>query len=158
MTFTERTTDTRALRHWPGHIEADYIYTSGVAGERFFRELKDHGRLLGGHCRNCDTRWVPPKLFCESCFREIDDWVELPAEGRVVATCVVRVDPDGAPLREPEVWALIGFKGFEGGFVHRLLVPPDRAKAGTAVRAVLRPARSRTGEITDIQGFAASTP
>ena len=47
MTFTDRTKDPRALRHWYGDIEADYVYTSGVAGERFFRELRDHGRLLG---------------------------------------------------------------------------------------------------------------
>jgi len=32
MTFLERTTDARRFRHWEGDIEADYIYTSGIAG------------------------------------------------------------------------------------------------------------------------------
>jgi uncharacterized OB-fold protein len=158
MTFTERTQDVRAYRHWLGNVEADYIYTSGVAGDRFFRELRDHGRLLGTRCTKCGTKWVPPKLFCEECFVEVRDWVELPAEGRVAATCVVRIDPQDRRLPAPEVWGLIRFKGFEGGFVHRLLLPAERAKAGLAVRVVLRPQGSRTGAITDIAGFAPQSP
>ena len=156
MTFTERTRDPRAYRHWPGHVEADYIYTSGLAGERFFREVRDHGRLLGTRCGQCGTKWIPPKLFCEECFVEVKEWVELPPQGSVAATCVVRVDLHGRPLPTPEVWGLIRFKGFEGGLVHRLLFPADRAKAGVAVRPVLRPEGSRTGAITDIAGFAAA--
>ena len=153
MTFTEQTTDPRSFRHWPGNVEADYIYTSGIAGERFFRELRDHGRLLGAKCKECGTRWAPPKMFCEECFKEIEDFVELPRDGQVAATCVVRVDITGAPLPAPEVWGFVRFKGFEGGIVHRLLVPADRAKAGLRVRPVLRPQGARVGNITDIEGF-----
>lgn len=158
MTFLERTTDLQALRHWPGHIEADYIYTSGVAAERFFRELRDHGRLLGTRCPECGTRWLPPKLFCETCFVETREWVEAPTEGRVAATCVVRVDPDGKPLPRPQAWCIVRFKGFTGGLVHRLLVEPPRARSGLVVRAVLKPADTRTGAITDIEGFAPAEP
>ena len=157
MTFAERTMDPRQYRHWPGHVEADYIYTSGLAGERFFRELRDHGRLMGTKCLECGRRWLPPKLFCEECFVEVRDWVDVPAEGRVAATCVVRVDLHDEPLQPPEVWGLIRFRGFEGGFVHRLLVPPARATAGLKVKAVLKPETARTGAITDIEGFAPSS-
>jgi len=104
MTFTERTTDARSFRHWPGNVEADYIYTSGIAGERFFRELRDHGRLMGTRCSECGTQWVPPKLFCEECFKEVHDWVELPREGRVGAACIVGVALDGSRLSAPEAW------------------------------------------------------
>jgi len=154
MTFTERTRDPRAYRHWPGNVEADYIYTSGVAAEHFFRELRDHGRLLGARCPKCGRKWVPPKLFCEECFVEVHDWVDLPPEGKVAATCVVRVDPHGSLLETPEVWAFVRFAGFEGGFVHRLLVPPNRARTGLTVRAVLKSEDARSGAITDILGFA----
>ena len=157
MTFAERTMDPRQYRHCPGHVEADYIYTSGLAGERFFRELRDHGRLMGTKCPECGRSWLPPKLFCEDCFVEVRDWVDVPAEGRVAASCVVRVDLHDQPLRTPEVWGLIRFRGFEGGLVHRLLVPPERAKAGLTVKAVLRPEAARTGAITDIEGFATNT-
>jgi uncharacterized OB-fold protein len=158
MTFLERTTDPRALRHWPGNIEADYVYTSGVAAERFFRELRDHGRILGTRCPKCGTQWLPPKLFCERCFVETKDWVEAPPEGRVIAVCVVRVDLDGNPLPKPETWGLIRFEGFEGGFVHRLLVEPGRARSGLVVRPILKPEGSRAAAITDIEGFAPAGP
>ncbi len=154
MTFTERTTDPRAFRHWEGHIEADYIYTTGLAGDRFFRELRDHGRILGTRCTACGTRWLPPKLFCEACFHEMTDFVEAPPEGRVAAVSVARVGRRGEPLPKPEVWAIIRFRGFEGGFVHRLLVEPQAARPGLVVRAVVKPAGSRAGAITDIEGFA----
>ncbi len=154
MTFLERTTDPRALRHWIGNIEADYIYTRGIAAENFFRELRDHGRILGTRCPKCGTKWLPPKLFCEDCFVETKEWVEAPPEGRVAAATVVRVGPGGNPLPRPEAWGLIRFKGFSGGFVHRLLVEPDRARSGLAVRPVLKPEGTRTGAITDIEGFA----
>jgi len=154
MTFTERTTDPRALRHWYGDIEADYVYTSGIAGERFFRELRDHGRLLGTRCGECGKRWIPPKLFCEDCFHEVSEFVDLPATGRVAAACAVRVDIEGNPLPQAVVWGLVRFKGFEGGLVHRLLIAPERGRAGLVVRPVLRDAASRTGAITDLEGFA----
>jgi uncharacterized OB-fold protein len=37
--------------------------------------------------------------------------------------------------------------------VHRLLVPPDRARAGLAVRPKLKPRSARIGAITDVEGF-----
>ena len=154
MTFAERTTDVRSLRHWIGDIEADYVYTTGLAGERFFRELRDHGRLVGTRCGECGRRWIPPKLFCEVCFREMEEWVDLPAEGRVAATCVVHVNIRGERIPTPEVWGIIRFRGFDGGFVHRLLVEPGRARAGLVVRPVLKPEGERTGAVTDIEGFA----
>ena len=61
---------------------------------------------------------------------------------------------DGSRLSAPEVWGLVRFAGFRGGFVHRLLVTPDRARAGLHVRAVLKPEGTRTGAITDIRGFS----
>src|SRR5205823_8698645 len=60
MTFLERTTDTRRLRHWEGNLEADYIYTSGLAGERFFVALRDDGRLLAARCTACGLDYLPP--------------------------------------------------------------------------------------------------
>ena len=153
MTFLERTTDVRRFRHWLGHIEADYIYTSGIAGETFFRELRENGRILGARCPQCGTQWLPPKLFCETCFRETTDWVEAPATGQVEAVSVVHVDAKGKPLDSPEVWALIRFAGFKGGFVHRLLVDPRKARAGLRVHPIVKPRSERVGAITDIVGF-----
>ena len=153
MTFLERTTDARRLRHWDGNLEADYIYTSGVAGERFFRALRDEGRLLAARCTACGFDYLPPRIFCEDCFAELTDFVEVPRDGKVAAVTVAHLDRFGAPLLTPEAWAFVTFDGIRGGLVHRLLVPPDRAKAGLSVRPRLKAKGARVGAITDIEGF-----
>ena len=141
------------LRSWPGHMEADYIYTAGVAGDRFFRELRGSGRLLAAKCPKCGRKFLPPRLFCELCFVETKDWVEVPNEGSLDAATVVRVDPHGVPLSQPEVWGLVRFAGIYGGLIHRIGVEPQRARPGLRVRAVLKPAQGRRGAIDDIEWF-----
>ena len=154
MTFLQRTTDVRRLRHWPIDMSVDYIYTSGVAGERFFRALKDEGRILAAHCPVCKVNRLPPRMFCEHCFTELTEYVDVPGEGRVAAVTVARVDRRGKPMPAPEVYAFVTFKGIQqGGLIHRLLVPPEKARPGLAVRAKVKPAEARQGNILDIEGF-----
>ena len=81
MTFLERTTDARKFRHWEGDVEADYIYTSGVAGERFFVALRDEGRMLASRCAACKLDYLPPRMFCEDCFAELTEYVDVPRAG-----------------------------------------------------------------------------
>ncbi len=158
MTFLQRTTDVKRLRHWDIDMSVDYIYTSGIAGERFFRALRDEGRILAVHCPVCKTNQLPPRMFCEGCFTELTEYVDVPAEGRVAAVTVARVDKRGKPLPAPEVYAFVTFKGIqEGGLIHRLLVSPDAAKPGMAVRARLKPKEARAGNILDIEGFEPAT-
>ena len=153
MTFLDRTTDARRFRHWEGNVEADYIYTSGVAGERFFVALRDEGRILASRCTSCDLSYLPPRMFCEDCFAELTEYLDVPKTGQVAAVTVAYEDRTGAKLSHPQVWGFVVFKGIHGGLLHRLLVPPARARAGLAVRPKLRPREARTGTIADIDGF-----
>ena len=153
MTFTEKTTDHRKLRRWEGNIEADYIYTSGLAGEKFFTELKKSGKILATHCPRCDLTYLPPRIYCERCLAEIREWREVPPVGQVEAFTVARLDEEGAESTEPQVWAFIKFPGIHGGFVHRVSAPLEKLKRGLQVRARLKPQPLRTGEITDIDIF-----
>jgi hypothetical protein len=137
-------------------MEADYIYTSGIAGERFFTALRDDGKILGARCASCHLTYLPPRIFCERCFARLETWVAVPATGTVAASTVAHLDHRGRPASEPEVWALVTFAGVHGGLVHRLLVPPATARAGMRVRARLRPKGARRGTITDIEGFEPS--
>ena len=139
-------------------MEADYIYTSGVAGERFFVALRDSGRLLASRCKACKLDYLPPRIFCEDCFAELKDFVEVPAEGLVAAFTVAHLDRTGAKLEEPQLWAFVTFKGVKGGLVHRLLVPKDAARPGMRVRVKVKPRESRTGTILDIEGFEPAVP
>jgi uncharacterized protein len=154
VTFLDRTTDARRFRHWEGNVEADYIYTSGVAGERFFVALRDEGRILASRCTSCHLDYLPPRIFCEDCFAELSEYVDVPKTGQVAAVTIAYQDRTGATLSHPQVWGVVTFQGIRGGLVHRLLVPPTQARAGLAVRAKLKPLEERTGTIADIDGFA----
>ncbi len=154
MTFLERTNRAESLRVWRGDMEADYRYTTGVAGERFFTELRDTGRILAARCDECRRRYLPPRLYCERCLGPTEDWVPVEGPATVEAVTVAHVDEAGAPLREPQVWAILRWAGIYGGLVHRLAVAPDRAKPGLKVRPVLRSRGERVGNITDLLFFA----
>jgi len=154
MTFRERTTRAEAFRAWKGDMEADYLYTTGVAGERFFTELRDTGRILAARCASCDLAYLPPRTYCEECLGALSDWRPVEGPATVEAVTVVHVDERGERLAAPQVWALVRWKGIHGGLVHRLAVSPDRAKRGLRVRPVLRREGERIGNITDILHFA----
>ncbi|HEV8595126.1 MAG TPA: Zn-ribbon domain-containing OB-fold protein [Thermoplasmata archaeon] len=154
MTFRERTRRAEAFRSWPGDMEADYRYTTGVAGERFFVELRDTGRILAARCDACDLAYLPPRIYCENCMGATTDWIPVEGPATVESVTTLHLDERGARLSEPQVWAILRWPGIHGGLVHRLSVPADRAKIGLKVRPVLRPPRDRVGNITDIVHFA----
>ena len=137
-------------------MEADYIYTSGIAGERFFAALRDDGRLVASRCATCGLDYLPPRIFCEDCFAELSEYVDVPLQGRVAAITVAHVDRSGSALSHPQVWGFVTFAGIRGGLVNRLLVTPKQARVGMIVRARLRPAEARTGTICDVEGFEVS--
>ncbi len=151
---TEKITDPRRILHWPGHMETDYIYTLGMAGERFFTEIKENERILGAKCKTCDTLYVPPRLYCERCFEKITEWVDVGTKGTVHTFTISYIDIDGSRLKEPIVYALIRFENAEGGLVHKLgEIKPDQVAIGMPVEAVFRPQQERTGNINDIKHF-----
>ena len=151
---TEKTTDPRRMLHWPGHMETDYIYTLGVAGERFFTEIKENGRILGAKCKRCGNTFLPPRLYCQRCFEKVIEWINIGTKGIVHTFSVAHVDIKGATLKEPIIYALIAFKGAEGGIVHKLgEMKPHEARIGMPVEAVFKPQTERSGSINDIKYF-----
>ncbi|MCW4055758.1 MAG: zinc ribbon domain-containing protein, partial [Candidatus Bathyarchaeota archaeon] len=93
---TEKITNPTQIPHWPGHMETDYVYTLGVAGERFFTEMAENERILGGKCKRCGLVFVPPRLYCEECFGKVTDWVDVGTKGEVFTFTVAYVDNGGA--------------------------------------------------------------
>ena len=63
--------DPKRIGHWPGHMEADYVYSLGIALESFFKELRDNGNIMGSRCETCGTLFVPWRLFCPKCHGKI---------------------------------------------------------------------------------------
>ena len=154
MSLLERLERVDEAKAWPGEIPIASRYTVGLAGERFFREIKDNARFLGTRCQGCGITYVPPRLYCERCFAKLDEWVEVKPTGTVHTFTVLHLALDGSPLEEPEILAFVVLDGSDGGLVHRLgEVAPDEVKIGMRVEAVFKPKAEREGSITDIEYF-----
>lgn len=150
----EKATD---VRHWLGDMEADhYYYSTGLAGERFFTALRDDGKLLGARCAQCNITYVPPRIYCEHCFAELNEksYTDVGKRGCVQAFTAAHYDKSGNQLEPPESFALISFGPCTTPLLHRLgEVEPEKICVGLEVEAVLKPKKDREGKITDILYF-----
>ncbi len=150
----ERIDTVEKIRFWPGDMPVEHLYTAGVAGERFLRELKENGRIVAARCPECKVSFVPPRQYCERCFSATTDWTPLSGRGAVYTYTLVGVDLDGNPLPAPVPVAMIALEGAEGGLVHFLGdLGQDELKVGLPVEPVFRPADERTGSVRDILHF-----
>jgi uncharacterized OB-fold protein len=139
---------------WEGTMPITSRYTAGIAGERFFREIKDNARIVGTVCEECDLVYVPARMFCERCFAELDEWVEVPARGSVFTYTVLFRDLDDEPLDEPAVLAYVELEESDGGLIHYLgEVDPEEIEIGMPVEAVFKDPADRVGSILDIAYF-----
>jgi uncharacterized OB-fold protein len=93
-------------------------------------------------------------MFCERCFAELDEWVEVPNQGTVFTYTVLYLDLDEKPLDPPAVLAYVKLGESDGGLVHYVgEANPEEVFIGTEVEAVFKDAASRKGSILDIQYF-----
>ena len=148
----EKITNPLKTRHWLGNMEAHYVYTLGVAGERFFKELKENGRIMGAKCPRCGIVYVPPRMYCEKCFAKLEEWVDVGKKGVIHTFTIATLDIDGKKLEKPEIYALIKFEGAHGGIIHKI-GETDTVFIGMKVEAVLKPLEERKASINDIAYF-----
>jgi uncharacterized OB-fold protein len=139
---------------WQGDIPITSRYTAGIAGEKFFREIKDNARILGTHCEACGLIYVPAAMFCERCFTELDKWLEVPSRGEVFTYTLLHRDLDEQPLDPPVLLTYVKLEGATGGLVHYLgETESEHVHIGMQVEAVFKPLAEREGSILDIQYF-----
>lgn len=132
--------------------QARYAWDAGVAIGRYLAELKN-GRLIGRVCQQCRRTLIPPRMFCERCFRPTDDWVYLQDTGTIKTFSICYVTWDMVRLEQPQIPAVIDIDGASRGMgILHLLgeVEPAQVQIGMRVQAVWKPAEERTGAITDI--------
>ncbi|MGH2679571.1 MAG: Zn-ribbon domain-containing OB-fold protein [Actinomycetota bacterium] len=135
-------------------LDTAYDWDAGEAIGAFLDGLRDR-RILATTCVSCGRTLVPPRKFCERCFRPTDGWTEVPQTGDVETFSICHVTWDMRPLEEPQIPAVIRLDGTsEGGFLHLLgEVAPDDVRAGMKVEAVWKPDGDRAGSILDIAYF-----
>ena len=105
---------------------------------------------------------VPPRAFCELCFRPIDNRVELGNTGKINTYSVSYVNWDATRRQTPQVPAVIEIDGASPGMgiLHFLSEVGNSLEeisklvtVGLLVEAVWKPAANRQGAITDILYF-----
>ena len=154
MSLIERITKVRDAQVWYDNMPVESVYTVGIAGEKFLRAIKDQGAIMGTVCPTCNLTYLPPMMYCERCFAELEEWVEVGTKGTVYAYTILWVSLEEEPLEEPQILALIRMEGVHGGLVQRLgEVKPEDVEIGLAVEAVFKPQKQREGSILDIEYF-----
>jgi uncharacterized OB-fold protein len=96
---------------------------------------------------------IPPRMFCERCFRPTDEWVYVKDTGKILTFSLCHVSWDVRRLKQPQIPAVIAIDGASPGMgiLHVIRkVTPNRVSIGMAVRAVWKPKRERKGSVTDI--------
>jgi uncharacterized OB-fold protein len=137
---------------WRGTLPITNRYTYGLAGERFFRAIKDEAKILGTYCSKCDMTYVPAATFCERCLNHLDQWVDVGLLGEIITFTLLYFNEDGSARQEPEVLAFVRFGN--GGLIHRLgEIDPANVSIGMKVEAVFKPPEDRQGSILDIAYF-----
>ena len=152
----DKQTDPTSPMHWRGNMQADYIYPSGVAGDKFFKHLMEKDTFLATTCKKCGKVFFPPRLYCEDCFEEIpeEDWIEVPATGTVRLFTVATINTMGKKMKNPKVIALIDIDKTDGATLG--IIKTDNIEkdfCGIKVKAIFKPKTEREGTMKDILGF-----
>ncbi len=157
MAILQRITRNIDNRYWnPG---AEYFpvknrYTAGVAGQRFFEELKENGKIFGSRCEACSLTYVPARIYCERCFARLEDkdWLDVGTEGTIYSFTVVYETKSEEAKAEPSLIAAVRIA--DGLLIHRLgECREDDLEIGMKVKAELKPQAERKGGIEDIRFF-----
>ena len=156
MTFVEKQTDPTSPMLWPGDMQADYLYPSGVAGDRFFKHIMKNDSFLAAKCSKCNKTYFPPRLYCEDCFCEIseNDWFEVPSAGTIKLSTIATIDTYGKKLDEPKIVGMINIDKTDGVLIGIIKTDNYEEKLnGVQVEAVFKPKNEREGTLKDILYF-----
>lgn len=135
-----------------------YAWDNGVAIGRYLSELKN-GKIIGRRCKVCKKVLVPPRLFCEICWRPTDEWAYVQDTGTILTFAVSHVNWDASRVKNTERYhtpAVIELDGAgkDQAILHLIdEIEPYTIKIGMRVKAVWKEPEDRIGAITDIRFF-----
>jgi len=69
-------------------ITADRPFTA-VSFEQYLSEK----RLMGSHCPNCNTDFLPPRAICPHCYSDQLKWVEFNGKAKLAAFTSIYIAP-----------------------------------------------------------------
>jgi uncharacterized OB-fold protein len=134
------------------HFDSIFTYDAGATRSKFLTELRDHRKILGIRCPQCQQVYAPPRTTCTKCFVNMTEFVELAPTGTLTTYTIVYRPQPFYPLEPPFVYGIIKLDGADTGLVHFINeVDLQKVKTGMRVQAVFK--KERTGSILDIQYF-----
>jgi uncharacterized OB-fold protein len=154
MAITEKINNTTVPTFWEGGIPVRYVYTFGLAGEKFFRTIKDKGTFVATHCDECEITFVPPKVYCDRCMAQLDTYIDVGTIGYIETFTLSFRNMDDSEKEIPKVLAMVRIGETDGGLIHYIEgFELDDIAIGMPVKAILKPKSQRKGSIADIVGF-----
>jgi len=81
----------------PGGWSVEYSYAMGLTGIKFFTALKEEAKIIAPKCPKCSLVMLPPRSFCERCFVEADQWVDVGVEGMIQSFTIVPIKFESLP-------------------------------------------------------------
>jgi len=154
MSLLERISKNTQVKAWEGEFPVRYLYTYGIAAERFFRNIMERGTIVATRCALCDAIYVPPSIFCERCFERLEEWIDVGSIGTLHSFTICHLNRDGSRRDAPCLIGVVKIEGTEGALVHYLgEVEVKDVKIGMPMEAVFKNVEERTGSILDILYF-----
>jgi uncharacterized OB-fold protein len=129
-----------------------YSNSAGPLRSKFLLYLRDHNKITGTKCADCGRVYVPARSTCITCFRNMEDLIEVSDEGTLQTFTIVYKREPVHPTGVPFAYGIIRLDGASTGLVHRLgEVEFNKIRIGMRVKAVY--ADSPKGDINDIKYF-----
>jgi len=126
-------------------------YTYGNGEEIFFKNLIDK-KFFASKCKNCEKLFIPTRIYCEDCFEEINEFVEIKDLPYIYSYTFLFKDLEDNDLKEPEIVVFLKWENVEGGLIHRLKETNfDEVEIGLKCEPVFK--EKREGNINDILYF-----
>lgn len=130
----------------PDLLAVRYKYSYG-GQSRFFREIRDHARLVGARCTKCRITYCPPRVHCSSCYGKTR-WVPLKTTGVVLSATAAYYATSLWVGKVPYVVAYIRLDGADTGMFQMIeMDDPAGARPGMRVKAVFK--KDRLGKMSD---------
>ncbi len=121
-------------------------FTSATKTAKFVDFLVE-GKIKGTVCKDCGTRFFPPRADCARCFSQNMDWFEMPKKGKLETFTTAYYAPVGFEGDPPYTMGVVDF-GDGLKLFARLAreVKPEDIRVGMDVS--VRPLRYEDGQLS----------
>jgi hypothetical protein len=102
--------------------------------DKFIEELKN-GKLMGTLCKQCSTKYLPPRAHCK-CGSHQMEWFEASKTGKLLAYTLVTFPPESMTRHAPYIVAVAELDDGSRLLAHITGVTPKTLKIGMRVQVV----------------------